>query len=141
MKIEYWKYEGKEISEIAKIDPNYLIWVFWEKVRPWKGDNRDLLSEIEIELKNIWKTIFESKERLFDKVLFWKHKWKKYEDLIQKEGKWFLWMYNEVQDSDLPDMDLVFTLRYWMTKNWCTLFDGSFGMRYCPSCKSMHIKK
>lgn len=138
MIIKYWKYKWKGISEIAKTDPFYLIWMYWEVITPWRDLDADLMLALKDAIESVWKTIFDKKEKLFEKVAFWKHKWKKYEDLIKTEWKWFLWMYWESKDKDKPNMNLIFTLRYWMTKNWCTLFDWSKWMRHCPSCKCMH---
>lgn len=137
-----WKHAWKSYDEIAKIDPWFMCWMYWERVQAWRVINHDLVYEIELAIKKAWFTIFFKSEwkKLYEKIAFWKFKWRTFESIVKKDAKYLWFIHADNERTNNINYTLKHTIEYWMKENWCILFweEKVDWLTYCKACKTMH---
>jgi len=146
--MRFWKYKWKTIEEVAKQDPWYTSWFYWETICNRFGDDWwEKACEIEKYMIEAWYDIYyeapKRESQYYKEIVFWKYKWRTFEFLVKKDAKYLWYIYNQNKSSDKQNKKLQHTILYWIKKNGCIMYDEKNTkkwLQYCRWCDTMHNK-
>ena len=112
-KLPFWKYKDKTLEEIAKVDVNYIHFLYEKEICKWTL-NQDLVSDLE-DLKNKYT---------LPKVEFMpygKFQWQKISEVERVNSSYLTYVLNNEKSSNFKKYALIFAIEE-VKKNKARIF-------------------